>query len=69
MICVLHQINLAAAAADQMLLLDEGRAVVAMGHAEEVMTADNLSHVYGMPLRVTPHPITGRPQAQTMVGV
>lgn len=64
-ICVLHQINLAAAVSDQMLLLNAGRAV-ACGTPDQVMTAEHLSNVYRTPLRLVRHPLTGRPQAQSM---
>ena len=64
-ICVLHGINLAALVADSMLLLDENGAVAASGAPVEVMTEANLTRVYGVPLRVAPHPLGGRPQAQS----
>lgn len=64
-IAVLHQINLASAIADQMLLLNEGR-VVANGTPEIVMTQENLENVYQTPLKIAPHPNNGRPQAQMM---
>ena len=64
-VVVLHQINLASAIADRMLLLNEGRAV-AQGTAQSVMTQQNLEAVYQTPLRIAPHPQSGRPQAQMM---
>ena len=64
-VVVLHQINLAAAIADTMLLLDAGR-VHATGAPQDVMTQENLEAVYRAPLRVAPHPLSGRPQAQMM---
>jgi len=64
-VCVLHQINLAAAVADSMSLLSTGR-VAAAGSPEEVMTEANLTEIYGTPLRVVPHPVSGRPQAQSL---
>lgn len=64
-ICVLHGINLAALVADSMLLLDETGAVASCGAPAEVMTEAQLTRVYGVPLRVAPHPLGGRPQAQT----
>jgi iron complex transport system ATP-binding protein len=65
-ICVLHGINFAASIADSMLLLDKNGAVVALGTPETVMTEENLSQVYEVPLRVSPHPLSGRPQAQSL---
>lgn len=65
-ICVLHGINLAASIADSMLLLGKTGRVVASGAPEIVMTQTNLSAVYEVPLRVAPHPLSGRPQAQSL---
>ncbi|HVF11226.1 MAG TPA: ABC transporter ATP-binding protein [Abditibacteriaceae bacterium] len=62
---VLHQINLAAAVADSMVLLSAEGRVCAQGTPQQVMTAEHLQAVYGVPLRVAPHPISGRPQAQS----
>ena len=64
-VAVLHQINLAAAISDSMLLLDAGR-VFAHGAPQTVMTQENLEAVYRAPLRVSQHPVSGRPQAQMM---
>ena len=64
-VTVLHQINLASAIADEMLLLNQGR-VVAQGAPHIVMTQENLESVYQTPLRVAPHPHSGCPQAQMM---
>ncbi len=65
-ICVLHGINLASLIADSMLLLGAGGQQIAFGPPAEVMTEANLSKVYEMPLKVVNHPISGRPQAQSM---
>lgn len=64
-LCVLHGINLAALVADSMVLLDENGTVAARGVPAAVMTEANLTRVYGVPLKVAPHPLNGRPQAQT----
>lgn len=52
---VLHDLNLAAANADRMALVHEGR-LVSMGPVEEVLDAEVLSEVYQQPLSVIPHP-------------
>lgn len=65
-VLVLHQINLAAAIADTMLLLREGGFTVALGTPADVMTEANLSTVYNVPLKVVKHPLSGRPHAQAM---
>jgi iron complex transport system ATP-binding protein len=65
-VCVLHGINLASSVADSMLLLNEAGQVVAFGEPDVVMTAENLSTVYEVPLRIAAHPLSGRPQAQSL---
>lgn len=65
-VLVLHQINLAAAIADTMILLREGGHTVASGTPEHVMTEANLDIVYDVPLKVLQHPQSGRPHAQAM---
>ncbi|HEX8551004.1 MAG TPA: ABC transporter ATP-binding protein [Abditibacteriaceae bacterium] len=62
-VLVLHQINLASQVADALLLLDKTGRVRAQGTPQTVMTAENLSAVYEMPLDVTPHSHSGRPHA------
>ena len=63
-LCVLHGINLASLVADSMLLLNSQGFVEASGTPFEVMTDEHLSRVYGVPMRVAPHPLGGKPQAQ-----
>ncbi len=57
---VLHDLNLAGLYADRVALLAEGR-LFAMGKAGEVLTAENLRAVYGVPVTVIPHPQYGTP--------
>ena len=64
-VLVLHQINRAAAVADTILLLDSSGQTRASGAPVDVMTSQNLEAVYGVPLRVSLHPKSGRPQAQS----
>ena len=62
---ITHDLNLAARFADQLLVLDRGRAQ-AWGTPEEVLSRESLEAVYEWPLRVVPHPgpgsDTGTPQ-------
>lgn len=53
-LCVLHDLNLAAAFADDVVLLGEGR-VVAAGAPEQVLTAPALTALYGAPIAVERH--------------
>lgn len=64
-VLVLHQINLAAAVADKLVLLASG-CIRAAGTVHEVMTEAHLEAVYGVPLRVALHPRSRRPQAQSL---
>ena len=64
-ILVLHQINLAAAAADTLVLLSEDGATRAQGAPEDVMTEANLEAVYGIPLRIVKDGRNGRPRAHS----
>ncbi|WP_108649189.1 heme ABC transporter ATP-binding protein [Dongshaea marina] len=58
---VLHDLNLAAQYADRILLLDQGL-IQADGSPAEVLTATQLSRVYGCPITVANHPTLGVPQ-------
>lgn len=58
-LCVLHDLNLAAAHADRVVVLSYGQ-VVAQGHPDQAFTAELLSAVYRHQVEVVPHPRTGR---------
>ncbi|WP_275693199.1 ABC transporter ATP-binding protein [Nocardioides sp. TF02-7] len=55
---VLHDLNHAAAVADDVVLLHQGR-VRAAGAPVDVLTAEHLSEVYGLPIRSIVDPVTG----------
>jgi iron complex transport system ATP-binding protein len=57
---VLHDLALAGAACDRLVLLDRGR-VVREGTAGEVLRPEVLSPVYGTEVEVVPNPATGQP--------
>ena len=59
-VVVLHDLGLAAAHADRVVVIADGR-VDADGPAHEVLTGDRLSRVYAHPIEVLPHPRTGVP--------
>jgi iron complex transport system ATP-binding protein len=56
----LHDLNLAAVYADRLALLGNGQ-LVSVGTPEEVMTAERLTQVYGVPIMVLRHPLWGTP--------
>ncbi|WP_326553913.1 ABC transporter ATP-binding protein [Micromonospora sp. NBC_01813] len=58
-LAALHDLNLAAAYADRIVLLDRG-SVVAVGPAEEVLRPELVARVFGVRSRLTSHPVTGR---------
>lgn len=57
---VLHDLGLAAAYGDRVIVLNNGR-VEADGLPAEVMTEELLSRVYDQPIEVLPHPRSGLP--------
>ncbi|MFI2363178.1 ATP-binding cassette domain-containing protein [Promicromonospora sp. NPDC019610] len=59
-VAALHDLNLAAATCDHLVLLDHGR-VVAAGPVGEVLVPEVLEPVYGVRVDVLRHPRTGRP--------
>lgn len=59
-LAVLHDVNLAAAYCDTLMLLDHGR-LAALGTPAEVLTAENVQSVYGARVWVRPHPASSRP--------
>lgn len=63
-VVVLHDLNLAAAHADRVAVLADGRAV-RVGKPDHVFTAGLVSHVYHHPVDVFPHPRTGNPLITT----
>jgi len=59
-IAALHDLNLAAAYCDHVLLLNAGR-LVAAGPPREVLQPSTISDVYGVEADVIPHPRDGHP--------
>ena len=59
-VAALHDLNIAAAYADTVIVLSAGR-VVAAGPAASVLTGELISEVYGVRADVLVHPRTGRP--------
>ncbi len=59
-LAVLHDVNLASAWCDEIVLLSEGR-IAASGPPAEALTAETLRRAYGVQVRVQHAPGTGRP--------
>lgn len=55
-----HDITLAAAYSDRILVLSEGRCV-ASGAPEQVLTEPLVQQVFATPVMILPHPQTGKP--------
>lgn len=59
-VIVLHDLNLAAAYSDRVIMMADGR-IVADGTPEEVFTSERIEEVYRQPVVVTSHPTRGCP--------
>lgn len=59
-IVVLHELNLAAAYADSLVMMKDG-AIHAAGPIIDTFTSENIEAVFGVPVHVARHPETGRP--------
>ena len=60
MLLIVHDLTLAAAYCDRVVLLDRGE-VVAEGPPSEVVTSEHVQRVYGSGVTVLPHPASGAP--------
>ena len=60
MVVVLHDLHLAFRYATRLLVMKDGR-IVAQGDPGEIVTAELIEDVYGLPCRVLADPETGRP--------
>ena len=59
-LCIMHDLNLAALYADRVILMQNGR-IAATGLPEEVLRQDALESVFGIRANVALHPLSGRP--------
>jgi len=58
---VLHDLNLAAAFTDRVVVMDKGR-IVAAGSPSETLTAALIQSVWGVECEITRDPVNGRPR-------
>ena len=59
-VVVLHDINMAAHYCDEIIALSAGR-VIAQGEPAAIMNGEVLGSIYGLPMGILPHPVTGSP--------
>ncbi len=57
-VVITHDLNLAAAFADEIVMLKDGR-VAAKGTPEEVLTAENVGNVFGVDVLLDKNPASG----------
>ena len=60
LVAVLHDLNQAARFATHLVVMADG-AVVAQGEPSEILTAELVQSVFGLPARIIPDPVTGTP--------
>ncbi|OPJ55391.1 ABC transporter ATP-binding protein [Alkalithermobacter paradoxus] len=59
-VAILHDLNLASAYSDEILLLNKGK-IVSKGTPEKVLTEENIKSVYNMKVSMIKNPSTGKP--------
>ncbi|EPJ46375.1 MAG: hemin ABC transporter ATP binding protein [Osedax symbiont Rs1] len=59
-LCILHDLNLAAQYADKILMLSAGK-VMSQGSVSEVLTSERIARLYGIDVTVIPHPKHNHP--------
>ena len=66
-VCAMHDLNLAALYCDRLIFLKDG-GIALDGATHALFTRANLSAIYGTPVMVSQHPVTGDPQAHFVPG-
>jgi iron complex transport system ATP-binding protein len=59
-VVVLHDVNMAARFCDEIIALHTGK-LIARGAPDAIMTPEQLEAIYGLPMEVMPHPVSGVP--------
>jgi iron complex transport system ATP-binding protein len=67
LLLVLHDLNLAAAYADELVMMRDGR-ILTSGAPREVFTADNLKRVFDLDAHVMVDPESGKPLCVPLLG-
>jgi iron complex transport system ATP-binding protein len=61
LVAVLHDLNLACRYATHLIAMKPGGRIVAQGHPTDIVTAELVEDVFGLPCRVIADPETGTP--------
>ena len=64
---VIHDINLAAQYADQLVLLKQGK-LIAQGSTRRMLTVKHIKQTFGMSVQIQSHPLSGKPQIVPLYG-
>jgi iron complex transport system ATP-binding protein len=67
-VVITHDLNLASAFADEILLLKNGK-VTAQGKSEDIFTVENLKEVFGVEVLLDANPASGKPRVTANYGV
>jgi len=66
-VLTLHDLNQAALYGDRLVLLSD-HSLIASGPPQDVLTAERISDVYGVPVTVMPHPVYQSPMVVPLAG-
>lgn len=64
-----HDLDLAAAISQKILLLDEYGGIIGYDHADNVLTPENLQRAFRVEVRITANPLTGAPQILPLINL
>lgn len=65
-IAVLHDLNLAAAYSDQIIMMHQGR-IHSQGEPEKILDKEKVKEVYGIDVHVIKNPVSGKPHVITLI--
>jgi iron complex transport system ATP-binding protein len=65
-IAVLHDLNLAAAYSDQIIMMHQGR-IHSQGEPEKILDKEKVKEIYGIDVHVIKNPVSGKPHVITLI--
>lgn len=65
-IAVLHDLNLAAAYSDQIIMMHQGR-IHSQGEPEKILDKEKVKEVYGIDVHIIKNPVSGKPHVITLI--